>query len=749
MTNKNLTLFCIVEGESMSHAFKLKKIPLSDDVDDLKDAIKAKKPNDFSDVDANKLTLWRVSIPKIKQSSPITIDALDDKTELDEPRTRLSQVFSKPLDDNTYILVQRPPPARSPPASDYISQKRPTADELDLPANKKIRITEGWRRYTASDGKVVDLPPSWIGILANTEFEPEPRAAFDHLKDDLRAGDAIIVPSMGQTPKEFGRHGQGRRLFVTEQMLELWEDMRGDQEFTYRRVLSGPMGVGKSYLSYFLAARAYAEGWLVLYLSDAEVLDKNKQDESALQVVKRFLAMNKDILTGAELEILVRDYNGTSDILTDAASLIFQDLLMSRDRKTLLLVDEHGKLFEKEPYVPDKFKSLVPLKSYHWWGEDAKGSRVVFTGTAHAKYEMSILDESYRPRSVVFVGPLSRHVFSKLLDTYRRLAAPAIRDEVTAITNCVPRELVYLSAAVEDLPEPISLDDLHEWTERRTKDFLLTAKTYYESRTPFRKNDFYKALLQTFLGSTSTVDFEWDFLDLGLIYRSKDVGRIGTQHHILCRPTQRALLELFKTLPLPEATRRRICDGSLSGDDFETALCHQLICTNKPIVLNATDLNGSNPTTIALDFSHCDTLKIGKTSLGSGYENVLTRGYEGYPRFDFMLGPLFIQASISDFGRHNTGSADLSKAFSARDDNGTNQIERYLNDLYGPDHYAEIEDNKFVVTRDGVPVPGFRVVYIRGSPGKPSHRDLVKKFPDVRHISFEEVSENLFKNIVT
>ena len=149
-----------------------------------------------------------------------------------------------------------------------------------MPANKKIRITEGWRRYTASDGKAVDLPPSWIGILANNELEPEPRAAFTRLKDDLRAGDAIIVPSMGQTPKEFERHCQGRRLFVTEQMLELWEDMRGDQEFTYRRVLSGPMGVGKSYLSYFLAARAYAEGWLVLYLSDAEVLDKNKQDES-------------------------------------------------------------------------------------------------------------------------------------------------------------------------------------------------------------------------------------------------------------------------------------------------------------------------------------------------------------------------------------------------------------------------------------------------------------------------------------
>lgn len=113
-----------------------------------------------------------------------------------------------------------------------------------------------------------------------------------------------------------------------------------------------------------------------------------------------------------------------------------------------------------------------------------------------------------------------------------------------------------------------------------------------------------------------------------------------------------------------------------------------------------------------------------------------------------MLGPLFIQASVSDFGRHNTGLADISKAFNVRDDNGTNQIERYLNNLYGPNHSAEIEDNRFVVTRDGVPVPGFRVVYIRGISGKPKHGELVKKFPDVRHISLEELTKKLFKNIV-
>ncbi|KAK5827635.1 hypothetical protein F5H01DRAFT_375443 [Linnemannia elongata] len=647
------------------------------------------------------------------------------KEELDETDD-LSEVFPDKLPKKTiHIIVLRPPPARSPSVYDYISQKRPTSDELDLPANKKIRLTERWRRYMASDGITVDLPPSWIKILASTEFVPEPRAAFEHLKGDLRAGDKITIPSMGQVPKNFGLHGQGRGLFVTEQMLELWEDMRGDQEFT----------------------KGYAEGWIVLYMADAGLLNTEYEDEVALDIVKRFLALNKDILTGPEFGMLVNEYSGTRSISKNALSVMFDSLLKSRDRKTLLLVDEHRKLFEQEPYVPDKFKSLVPLQSYHWWGEEPKGSRVVFTGTSHAKYEMNVLEDCYRQTSVVFVGPLSRHVFSKLLDTYPRLAAPVIREEVTTITNCVPQELVYLSAAVEYLPDLITMNDLQQEVERRTKDFLVTAKTYYKSRTPFRIYGFYKALLETFLGCTSIFNFESDFLDLGLIYRSKDVGRFRTQHRILCRPAQRALLELFKTLPLPKDTKRRIYDGSLSRDDLETALCHQLLCTTKPIVLNATDLNGSSPTTITLDFSHCDTLRIGRTSLGSVPQSVLTRVYKGYPQFDFVLGPLFIQTSISDFEHHNTDSADLSKAFNVRDNDGTSQIEHCLNNLFGPGHSARIEDNRFVVTKDGVPVPGFRVVYIRGSPGKPSHRDLVKKFPDVRHISFEELTEKLFKNI--
>ncbi|KAG0276645.1 hypothetical protein BGZ95_007258 [Linnemannia exigua] len=62
MAHNLLTLFCIVEGEALSRTFPV-EIESSKAIGDLKKLIKTEKANDFQDVDADKLTLWRVSIP--------------------------------------------------------------------------------------------------------------------------------------------------------------------------------------------------------------------------------------------------------------------------------------------------------------------------------------------------------------------------------------------------------------------------------------------------------------------------------------------------------------------------------------------------------------------------------------------------------------------------------------------------------------------------------------------------------------
>ncbi|KAF9536721.1 hypothetical protein EC957_009872 [Mortierella hygrophila] len=96
----NLTLFCLVDGVATTNAFPV-EIESTKTIGDLKKFIKKENTPEFDDFAPDKLTLWRVSIPDNKQGSAITIDALDDKTELNNPRTRLSKLFSESPDDNT------------------------------------------------------------------------------------------------------------------------------------------------------------------------------------------------------------------------------------------------------------------------------------------------------------------------------------------------------------------------------------------------------------------------------------------------------------------------------------------------------------------------------------------------------------------------------------------------------------------------------------------------------------------------
>ena len=58
----SITLFCLVKGNTNANAFSV-KISRDESISELKDAIKAKKQNDFAGVDADRLKLWKVSIP--------------------------------------------------------------------------------------------------------------------------------------------------------------------------------------------------------------------------------------------------------------------------------------------------------------------------------------------------------------------------------------------------------------------------------------------------------------------------------------------------------------------------------------------------------------------------------------------------------------------------------------------------------------------------------------------------------------
>lgn len=109
MTDSLLMLYCVIDGESASNAFEV-EVQTTTTIAELKTLIvDGKQAPAFKGIAPKDLTLWRASIPDENQGLAVAIDSLVDKTELHKPRTRLSELFPESPDDNTYIVVRRPP----------------------------------------------------------------------------------------------------------------------------------------------------------------------------------------------------------------------------------------------------------------------------------------------------------------------------------------------------------------------------------------------------------------------------------------------------------------------------------------------------------------------------------------------------------------------------------------------------------------------------------------------------------------
>ncbi|RHZ77025.1 hypothetical protein Glove_186g164 [Diversispora epigaea] len=615
---------------------------------------------------------------------------------------------------------------------------------------KKLQIEQGWKSYIASDGYSVELPPQIIDMLESEKFVPDNRIDFQNTFQNLSARQLITLPYLGQKPKHFAEGYQGKALLVTEQMINIWDELSADSDHSIKRVLSGPMGVGKSYISYFLASKAYAEGWIILYIADASDLDAETSVKASKMICMYFLALNKDILIATNLKWIVRH----ADYLSDK---------VETQLKLRKIGVESSALFEKDPPVFKRLPVLSPLMNLNYWGEHYKFSRVIFTGIAHAKYEGELIKKGYKQKCMIFVGPIQSDIFDELLQLHSVLKKPNIKKEVKKVTNCVTRELLRLVEFINSLKITIINEShfqqvLKKFENDRVDKILLLAQQYYNVLQTNERIRYYESLTSMFLPNRLTVQFDWKFLDLGLIYRYKKEGII---HCLPLYPSaQKALLKMYTLFDLPENVKNQINIGNLNGDQFEEALFNRLVCRcNTTIQLNATDLNNNNGNIITLQFNDYGLIKPSQLSLGPGNDEVLSHGFKRYPQFDYMLGPIFIQVSISDFTLHNSkSSTNIRQAFepmSAQADissvqiNRRNQIEMYLDEMYGSGHSAKIDSqNKFVVTRNGKHVPGFRIVYIRGSPGIPNHLRKVHEFPDVAHVTFEEVTRQLFRNIV-
>src|SRR5581483_8105024 len=102
----SITLFCLVKGNTTANAFPV-RIDKGQFIGDLKEAIKAKNPQTFTNVDAKDLKLWKVPISDDHDDQLRNL-SLEDSDELLAIR-KISKYFpDSPPEEHIHVLVSPP-----------------------------------------------------------------------------------------------------------------------------------------------------------------------------------------------------------------------------------------------------------------------------------------------------------------------------------------------------------------------------------------------------------------------------------------------------------------------------------------------------------------------------------------------------------------------------------------------------------------------------------------------------------------
>src|SRR3990170_2681262 len=105
----NVAFFCLAEGDSKEKVFKV-IAGINDDVNDLKEKIKMKKPNLFANTDANDIVLWKVNISiDDDMEVDVFLKNIQDKSKLSHPSGKIYNIFTKRVaEESIHIIVEQP-----------------------------------------------------------------------------------------------------------------------------------------------------------------------------------------------------------------------------------------------------------------------------------------------------------------------------------------------------------------------------------------------------------------------------------------------------------------------------------------------------------------------------------------------------------------------------------------------------------------------------------------------------------------
>lgn len=139
------------------------------------------------------------------------------------------------------------------------------------------------------------------------------------------------------------------------------------------------------------------------------------------------------------------------------------------------------------------------------------------------------------------------------------LSRTTVKNYVEEITNRVPRELVKLSDKFNRFSNSNISDDeiivfLKQFEEDRRLEFFKIAESYFfhNLNTIQRYSQRHVLAPPRKLGEIEydREGYNYQFVDLGLVYRIEIRGHV--QYYPLCSAAKLALLQIYKSIPLPQ-----------------------------------------------------------------------------------------------------------------------------------------------------------------------------------------------------
>ncbi|KAG0195588.1 hypothetical protein BGX28_001035, partial [Mortierella sp. GBA30] len=262
MTDNHLTLFCLIDGEAASSVFPV-SASTTTTIGDLKDLIKTKIANDFRDVDADKLTLWRVTISNTDENEelPISLESLNAKKL--RATSKLSMIFADLPEDAIHVIVQRPLPG----PSFKMKRHRPHTlmEAIEEAGLKEKAVVDGQPDLSRLDNKERVSLLDFVGqeIDRTDTFDSLSKTALELKGADMKDTDKFSAPPRTRLPvvgtSDLYVREAYRHLYDT--ILETFENNRpfAGYEAEKHIVVTGTSGIGISAFLVYLAIRLLAE----------------------------------------------------------------------------------------------------------------------------------------------------------------------------------------------------------------------------------------------------------------------------------------------------------------------------------------------------------------------------------------------------------------------------------------------------------------------------------------------------------